>query len=174
MSLEAGSPQERTAYLGRLNHDEMAAQLEGVRLTSRLNGGIVQVTSAQGFDRPSNSRGVYAPLLGMDPLEIHACYVQGRLMTLVAAMDGGERGGCVKLNRGIEVINGQLRPMKGASDISRVLGLERGVRARVTFDDDSPDLYVVRFEVAGQAQERRQPRLTPGRATSALDRVLGA
>lgn len=174
MFVEKGTPAERTFKLASLNYDQLAVALEGMELVSG-SAASVTLEEVQGFNTHDNSRGVYRPLLRMDPLTVLVCASQGRWITLISALDNGESGGCVKLNRAIQQGRESSGRLLRPSFITEVLGLERGIQGKVVFRDDSSTLYIVKEDLL-QPPTRlpaRPNRLTQITATNVLDQIIG-
>ncbi len=60
-------------------------------------GTVVCIEEADVYSRETNEKGVYKPLLEMNPGEVFVPKVMGHPMILIAAKDGGQLGGCVRL-----------------------------------------------------------------------------
>lgn len=172
MSLETGSPAERTAVLAKLPYNELAGALRERRVVSRRPDGIILVTNAIGYPWSQNDTSNYRVVRTVDPLTLCVVYSNGNLITLAAALDNNERGGCVKLDKASLIgADDTLTRKLGPRDITTTLGLARGTGSRLAFVDDSLDLFVVSEDPNAARPELRRARR--GRPAQALDRLLG-
>lgn len=80
----------------RLGVQDLAAQLQGREL-QLPDGRVVTITQADAFDRASNSKGVYRPMLEMRPGQVFVARVQSAFMFLIVALEGPLAGACVRI-----------------------------------------------------------------------------
>ncbi len=95
----------------------VAAGIVGQSLTL-LNGVVITVLKAQGFDRASNLKG-YKGVVGLPSGSVHLHPSMGHTLILIATKDGSGRGGCVLIQ---EVRIGS-KEVKGPGNVSKALGL---------------------------------------------------
>ncbi len=95
----------------------IAAAIVGQRLTL-LNGTVITVLKAKGFDRASNLKG-YTGVVGLPSGSVHLHPSMGHTLILIATKDGSEPGGCVLVQAAR--IDGKV--VDGPGKVSKALGL---------------------------------------------------
>lgn len=95
----------------------VAAGLVGQELRL-LNGTVLTVVRAKGFDRENNRKG-YSGVLSLEPGSVHLHPSMGHTLILIATRDGNEPGGCVLIQEAR--IGGKV--VKGPGNVSKALGL---------------------------------------------------
>lgn len=138
--------QQRTADFFKQDYRELAGSLERVYIAIPRTPIRLQVSEAEPFPISANVRGVYRPLLEMDPGHVYPCFVQGKLITLVSALEDGQRGACVKLNKASRVIDGKNVEIKRPSHVTAALELlpREEPRPFLAFLNRTATLYLLR------------------------------
>ncbi|MBT5808006.1 hypothetical protein HOI18_01900 [Candidatus Uhrbacteria bacterium] len=118
------------------NIDALATALVGRNLTLP-NGQVVEITKVDSYHRSANDSGPYKPILVMEPGSVFTPKVMGHAMFLIAALDGGERGGCVRIT-GIKTAENEV--ITGGGRVGKYVGFDHQQTGRVEVIDDDGNL----------------------------------
>lgn len=88
-------PMERSSIF-KLDFTHLAQELLG-REIELPDGRVVTITQTDPFDRKSNEKGIYKPMLQMQPGQVFVARVQGAFMFLIVALGNKLSGACVRI-----------------------------------------------------------------------------
>ncbi len=109
------------------NPSKVAEELPGKVMI--LGDQEVIIRKAQGFSREEGLRGIYLPMLDMEPGQFYCPRLGAYILPVIAVLDNGKRGGRV-LIREIDV-NG--RVYSGPGRVAQQLGLTSKARGKITW-----------------------------------------
>ncbi len=137
------SPEARTEALMGQNVADFAKALQNRRIAIQGSGKSVVITGVQPFTAEEN-KGRYKPLLEMQPGTLWVTQMMGNALPLVAALDNGKPGGCVRLMTALTHDDSIGRDGKAANgkQIMDFFGVEKGAEIKLTFKDDSETLFL--------------------------------
>lgn len=145
---------ERTANFFNQNVEVLTDQLRGREVIVQESGKRILLTSLEPWEKIRVGRR-YKAMEQMTPGDLWAPPARRIRQSLIVATDQGVVGACVRLLRArfYNLSTGEFELMSREGDIANFLELQTYERARLTFLDDSENLYLIHGE---QFRERSQ------------------
>lgn len=167
------SAERRTAELWRLNYSQLEPELTSRPIGVYGTDILMRLGKVIPFPKSENQGPAYRRVIAKNPGEIDVTMVSANPVTLVAALDQEELGGCLKFQEGVLVTSEGGRKLGGPKAVTLALGLERGVNARLAFMNETETLYIVRDGLEVPRTEAKRPKVQEQEAIKELDKILG-
>lgn len=142
------SPELRTQQFFDQQYTDLAENLVGMTIAVPGTQNRIVVTGADAYEKASNEKAPYKPVLAMEPGTLAAIDYPFRraVLPLLAAREGDGNGACVRISGATVSENGKIVKVTKGTDILQRLGIPTGSQARLAFMDPSETLFVVTSE----------------------------
>lgn len=139
------SPEIRTQQFFDQQYTDLADALVGMTIAVPGTQSRIVVAGADAFEKASNAKAPYKPVLTMEPGTLAAIDYPFRraVLPLVAAREGEGNGACVRIAGATVSENGKIVKITKGSDILQRLNVPTGGQVKLAFMDPSETLYVV-------------------------------
>lgn len=144
----AESPEIRTQQFFDQQFPDLATALVGMTIAVPGTQDRIVVTATEPFEKATNQKHPYKPVLDMDPGTLAAIDYPFRkaVLPLIAAREGDANGACVRITGATISEQGRVKQIKKGADILDKLGIVPNGSARLAFLDPSSTLFVVSQE----------------------------